>query len=638
MSNIKEKLFAEFPPITTEQWMEKITTDLKGADFTKKLVWKTNEGFQVNPFYRAEDIHNLETTSTLPGQYPYIRGTRQNNQWFVRQDITVTDTKTANAKALHILNHGVDSIGFTIPPELITEHNIAELLNNIQAEYIELNFKTCNTKSVELIKILTKYFKTQNFDLSKIESSIDIDFIGKILTEGKTTENWIKTMTAAIEASSEIRHMRCLSVNAALAGDSGSFITQELSYALAWGNELISRLVEAGINPTIAAKKIKFTLSIGSNYFLEIAKIRAARYLWSAIVTAWEPKCNHQCPNQGNNNECRCAAKMNIFARTTEFNLTIYDHYVNLLRTQTEAMSATIAGVNSLLVTTFDKPLKTPDEFSERIARNQQLLLKEESHFDKVADPSGGSYYIETLTHSIAEEAWKQFLSIEERGFYQAAVAGEIQTAVNTSADKRFGLLAQRREILLGTNQFPNFGEKRLDSITTATTTEPICPCGEKPIGNITLLNRNRLAETFETLRLSTEKRGKNIKAFMLTIGNLAMRLARSQFSCNFLACAGYSVIDNLGFETIAEGIAAARNAGADIIVLCSSDDEYAIHAPEAFNLTSGKEILIIAGAPACMEDLKAQGITNFINIRSNVLETLLTIDAKINQSAGPVE
>ncbi|MDR1719881.1 MAG: methylmalonyl-CoA mutase family protein, partial [Dysgonamonadaceae bacterium] len=370
MSNSKEKLFTEFPPVSTDAWMEKIVADLKGADFAKKLVWKTNEGFEVQPFYRAENIKDLKTTDTLPGKFPYVRGTKNDNDWFVRQDITVEDATTANRKALDVLNRGVDSLGFTIPRDLVSKETISTLLKDIQPEYIELNFKTCNMKSVELIKILTDYFKSKNYDLSKIEGSVNIDFIGKILAEGIVKTEWTDVMTEAVKAAAEIRKFRVIAVNACLLSNAGAFITQELGYALAWGNELLSRLVAAGIEPGIAAKKIKFNFGVGSNYFMEIAKFRAARWLWAEIVGAYKPICtcgdDCKCMENSGLDFCPCATKMNIFARTTEFNLTVYDAYVNLLRTQTEAMSASLAGVNSLLVTAFDKPYKTPDEFSER--------------------------------------------------------------------------------------------------------------------------------------------------------------------------------------------------------------------------------------------------------------------------------
>jgi methylmalonyl-CoA mutase len=607
--------------------MNQLTTDLKGADFEKKLVWKTNEGFDVRPFYRAEDINDLKTTESLPGVFPYVRGTKKDNNWLVRQDIEVDNIAEANAKALNILNKGVTSLGFEISRDDVSKENIASLLEGISPEKIELNFTTCSLHSVRLIQILVDYFKAKNYDLTKIRGSVNLDFVGRILRKGVVREEWIQQMTEAVKAAVELRFFKVVVVNAYLFNNAGSFITQELGYALAWGNELLSRLIEAGIDPAIAAKRIKFNFGIGSNYFLEIAKFRAARWLWAEIVKAYHPTCRNNCPNQGPNNECRCSGKMNIFAQTSFFNQTIFDAHVNLLRTQTEAMSAGIAGVDSLLVTPFDESFKTPDEFSERIARNQQLLLKEECHFDKIADPSGGSYYIESLTQSIAKEAWRLFLETEEKGFYESVKAGEIQTAVNASAEKRFKAVAQRREILLGTNQYPNFTETSGYKMEDKTGN---CGCNHSSGKSSIILNTKRLSYDFEALRLSTEKSGKEIKAFMLTIGNLAMRLARSQFSSNFLACAGYKVIDNLGFETVEQGVEAARKANADIIVLCSSDDEYAVYAPEAYKLTGDKEILIVAGAPACMEDLKAQGITNFINVRSNVLETLQGLNSRL--------
>lgn len=300
--------------------------------------------------------------------------------------------------------------------------------------------------------------------------------------------------------------------------------------------------------------------------------------------------------------------------------MTVFDAYVNMLRTQTEAMSAAIAGVDSITVSPYDDVFKTPDEFSERIARNQQLLLKEECHFDRVVDPGGGSYYIEVLTRSVAEAAWKLFLEVEDKGgFAVVANAGEVQQAVNESNSARKKQIATRRISLLGTNIFPNFTEIAGNKIEA----DSECGCHCHKDSEIAKLDFSRGASEFEALRLETEKSGKRPKVFMLTIGNLAMRLARSQFSSNFFACAGYEIFDNLGFETVEAGVKAAREKKADIIVLCSSDDEYATFAPEAFKLTGGKELFVVAGAPACMDDLKAAGIEHFIHVRSNVLETL---------------
>lgn len=321
---------------------------------------------------------------------------------------------------------------------------------------------------------------------------------------------------------------------------------------------------------------------------------------------------------------------MAIHAETSSYNLTLFDAYVNLLRTQTEAMSGALAGVDSMTVVPFDSAYQNPDEFSERLARNQQLLLKEESHFDKVVDPAAGSYYIESLTVSIAKQAWAIFLKVqEEGGFYAAVKAGLVQEDINETGKNRHKAVAQRRESILGTNQFPNFTETAGDKRPV----ELSCCCGgggHHIESVIKTLNFERAASEFEALRLETEASGKRPKAFMLTIGNLAMRQARAQFSCNFLACAGYEVVDNLGFQSVEEGVEAAMAAKADIVVLCSSDEEYAEHAVPAFKALNGRALFIVAGAPECMDELKAAGIENFINVRSNVLETLKSYNAQL--------
>ncbi|MCD7933372.1 MAG: methylmalonyl-CoA mutase small subunit [Tannerellaceae bacterium] len=615
MAELKEKLFSEFPPVSTEEWMAKITADLKGAPFEKKLVWRTSEGFNVNPFYRAEDLEGLNTTTSLPGEFPYVRGTKKDNDWKVRQNIKVSDFKAANKKALDLLQKGVDSLGFCIKGDEINAANIAVLLEGIYPQAAELNFNTCICKAEELINILAAYLKEKGADLEKCVGSVGFDAFKKPLLKGKEMENWVECAAAVLKAGQALPRYKVLAVNACYFSDAGSYITQELGYALAWGNELIAKLTEAGFTVDEVAKNIKFNFGISANYFMEIAKFRAARWLWAEIVAAYNP-------------ECKCAAKIALHAQTSEWNMTIYDAHVNMLRTQTEAMSAAIAGVDSITVHPFDMVYRTSDDFSERIARNQQLLLKEECHFDKVVDPSAGSYYVEVLTNSIAEVAWNLFLETEEKGgFYAAVKAGDVQNAVNASNAARKKAVATRREILLGTNQYPNFTETAAEKIQCEADS---CGCAATEATAIPVLDFSRGAAEFEELRLATEKSGKTPTVFMLTIGNLAMRLARSQFASNFFGCAGYKLIDNLGFETVEAGVEAALNANADIVVLCSSDDEYAEYAPAAYKALDGKATLVVAGAPACMDELKAQGIDQFINVKSNVLETLKAFNVKL--------
>ena len=616
MAELKEKLFSEFAPVSTEEWMAKITADLKGVPFEKKLVWKTGEGFNVNPFYRAEDIDGLKTTESLPGEFPYVRGTKKDNDWKVRQNIEVCCFKGANEKALDLLTKGVTSLGFIIKGDEVNEENIATLLEGICPASVELNFNTCNCKAEKLIGILADYFKGKGVDAEKCYGSVNYDAFKKPLVKGKENSEWVEGAAAVLKAGQALPNYRVLAVNAFLFNNAGAYISQELGYALAWGNELMAKLTEAGFTADEVAKKIKFNLGISSNYFMEIAKFRAARWLWAEIVAAYKPACE-------------CACKMVAHAQTSEWNMTVYDAHVNLLRSQTEAMSAALAGVDSITVRPFDKIYQTPDDFSERIARNQQLLLKEECHLDKVVDPSAGSYYVEVLTNSLADVAWKLFLEVEEKGGFSVAVnAGEIQNAVNASNVARKKAVATRREILLGSNQYPNFTEVAADKIQE----KGSCCCGGGHCGEATIpaLDFSRGASEFEALRMTTEKSGKTPKVFMLTIGNLAMRLARSQFSANFFGCAGYKIIDNLGFDTVEAGVEAAVKAGAEIVVLCSSDDEYAEFAPAAYKALAGRAEFVVAGAPACADDLKAQGIDQFVNVKSNVLETLKAFNAKL--------
>lgn len=614
MSNNKEKLLGEFIAPTTQEWLDKIQVDLKGADFEKRLVWRTNEGFNVQPFYRREDVLKLKTPDALPGEFPFVRGNKKDsNVWYVRQNIVADDAAAANAKALDVLNKGIDSLGFRIPGSKVSAEFIDVLLKDIECECIEVNFNTCKKHTLELAQILVAYFEKRGFDKEKVVGSIDFDPIEKMLLKGKDTTPLLAVAQQLVEMFKDYPQFRCITVNTESLNNAGAYIVQELGYALAWGNEYLQQMTEAGIDTDLAAKKVKFNMGISENYFMELAKFRAARMLWAQIVKQYEPKCD-------------CACQMIVNATTSTYNQTLFDSYVNLLRSQTEAMSAALGGIHSMVVIPFDVTYGDATEFSERIARNQQLLLKEESHFGAIVDPGAGSYYIEHLTNSLAVEAWKIFLKVEEEGGFLSAVkAGTVQDVINATNVKRHDDAAKRKEFLLGTNQFPNFTEKSEGKRAKTCA----CGCGKDEEAPFKKIEKTRLSADFENLRIHTEETKVPV-AFMLTIGNLAMRQARAQFSCNFLACAGYKVMDNLGFKTVEEGVDAGLKAGADIIVICSSDDEYAEYAIPAYKYLNGRAMFVVAGAPACMEDLKAAGIENFVHVKCNVLETLKEYNQKL--------
>ena len=604
MANTKrEKLFAEFPPVPTEKWEEAIAVDLKGADYERKLVWRTDEGFNVRPYYRAENLEGIKFLGSQAGEFPYVRGTRDNNHWRIHQTVTVNDPKEANQEAMHLLNTGIDSLGLELTKEL-SAAELDVLLGEIHFPAIELSFSgKISAQTVE--DVLAKVEKA-GWNKDDIHITFEFDpLVNELATKGQLdcADCAIKTIAELIRRAADYKHVRMINISADIFGNSGSTIVEELAFALSAGNDYIARLTDAGIAPEQAARKLRFTLSVTSTYFLEIAKFRAARMLWANIVKGYEPKET-------------CACKMHIHAVTSRWNQTVYDPYVNMLRGTTEAMSAAIAGVTSLEVTPFNRSYETPNEFSKRIARNVELLLKHEAHFDQVVDPAGGSYFVENLTQSIAAEAWKLFLEIEDKGGYKAAYdEGFIKARVEASAAAKDKKIATRRITLLGANQFPNFTEVAAKEITEESVTRA------KAEGNV--LNPYRGAMAFEEMRLAVDRGDKELKAFMLTCGNLAMARARAQFSCNFFACAGIRVQDNTYFQTVEEGVKAALESKAQIVVVCSSDDDYLELAPKVKELLDGKAILVVAGAPACAPELEAQGISNFINVKSNVLETL---------------
>ena len=607
MANTKsEKLFTEFPPVPTEKWEEVITADLKGADYERKLVWKTGEGFNVRPYYRAENLEGIKFLGSQAGEFPYVRGTHAHNRWRVHQTVSVVCPKEANAEALKILNAGVDSLGFCIASADFSAADLDMLLKDICIPAVEITF--CGEKMANVAELVLAKVEKEGIAKEDVRIAFCIDPLVKGLSSkgdfcSPNGEKCIARIVELIHKTKEYKHVRIVTVAGQTFGNSGSTIVEELAFTLSAGHDYLVRLTDAGLDVDAAARKLRFSFSVSSNYFMEIAKFRAARMLWANIVKGYGPAKN-------------CSCKMQIHAETSRWNQTVYDPYVNMLRGTTEAMSATIAGVHSLEVMPFDASFENPTEFSKRIARNVELLLKNESHFDQVVDPAGGSYYVENLTQSIAAEAWKLFLEIEEKGGYtEAYKAGLIVERIKASAAAKDKNIATRRQTLLGANQYPNFTEVAGKEITAESVTR------KQAEGNVLVPYRGAMA--FEEMRLHVDRSGKEPKAFMLTCGNLGMARARSQFSCNFFACAGIKVIDNTYFKSIEEGVKAALESKAQIVVVCASDDDYAEAAPKIKELLCGKAILVVAGAPACAPELEAQGITNFINVKSNVLETL---------------
>lgn len=624
--NKPKGLFAEFPPVSTAEWEAKIEQDLKGADYEKRLVWKTAEGLKVKPYYRSEDLtHIKEMLSSLPGQFPFLRGTSDvTNQWKISQDIETSNIEKANRQAVDSLKRGADSLLLNVSA-VASAQDAANLLKGIDTQNATLLFNSAPSYP-SLLEYLTEVLKA---DGSKLTAVLDFDPISYTLLNGHyyaSKEQDLEQGTQLlIKAKESLPLFKVISVNGQYFHNSGSTLVQELAFALAAGNEYLAYYTSRGISVDDVASRMTFVFATGSNYFMEIAKLRAARILWAQIVNQYNP-ANIK------------SAAMHIHCITANWNKTIYDPYVNILRTTTEAMSAALGNADIITVLPFDMNYQEPDEFSMRMARNQQIILKEESNLDKVIDPAAGSYYIENLTSSLAEAAWNLFLEVEEKGgMFKAIELGFIQDEVLASAKQRKDDIANRKIIALGTNQHPNLNERMLDKIQMEQESEDT---EDEPVQTrrFKTLEVFRGTDEFEDLRLATEiweNEGNKCPAvFMFTIGNLAMRKARAGFSSAFFGSAGYEIINNAGFNTSEEGIKAAIDSKAEIVVLCSSDEEYAEMAADITrSLKSSKPevLVVVAGNPKeIMDSLKQAGVDEFISVKSNVLNTLYNFQRKL--------
>ena len=593
-----EKLFKDFPPVSTRQWEEQIQKDLKGADYEKKLVWRTSEGFAVRPYFREEDLKDLPYLDTVPGQQPYLRGTGTENNWLIRQGFSVKGSlKEVNARVLNALNRGVESIGFRLDKKKdYSEQDMATLLAGVYLPAVEISFEGVTCKRPQIAGAFLKYLKSEGTDPSQIRARFEFNPLGEAFAGGHNPSGAeLDVLKTIIEDCREYPNIRVTCVRGYDFRNSGSGIVQELAFSMAMGSEYIRLLKEKGMEPSIAARSIHFHTGIGSHYFLEIAKFRAARVFWSRMVkeqSIGEPEDQ----------------KIRLHATTNFWNQTAYDMYVNLLRGTTQAMSAAIAGVDSLEVIPFDRVVNEGNDFSDRLARNIQNILKEEAHFDRVTDPAAGSYYVENLTHSILAESEKIYKQLLEKGGFSSETGRLwVMETIRAARERSLKNLASRKETLVGVNQYPDAAAKAPAILSEV--------AEEKWI---------RAAAPFEKLRLETEKASVIPQVFLLTFGNLALCRARAQFSANFFGVAGFKIVDNNHFASVEEGIQAALSSGARIVVACSSDDEYCDAVPQIARSLGDDIILTVAGEPACKEELIKEGVTHFISLRSNVLETLL--------------
>ncbi|MGA3335193.1 MAG: methylmalonyl-CoA mutase family protein [Terracidiphilus sp.] len=568
-----EHLLEGFPPVSTAAWEAAIARDLKGADYEKKLIWRSDEGLAVKPYYRAEDLKELAFLNAAPGEFPYRRGARATGDWQIREEIDASNAEEANRAAFAAVAAGAEGIAFS--GFLVrSSGELSSLLANL--DEVQVHFERGDERLIRLL----------------------LEQLGK-----RPRAAGISTGCDALESV----EFAADAIHAAPAGfvpftihgeafeEAGGTAVEEVGFALAAGVDFLAAIEERGAAVDGAAAAIEFSFAIGSNYFFQIAKLRAFRMVWAQAVKSFGGS--------------HAGARARIAARTSRWNKTVYDPHVNILRSTTEAMAAVLGGADAVIVAPFDACYRQPDEASRRLARNTQLLLKHEAWLGRVADTAGGSYYVEALTDFLARESWKRMQQIEAQGGYRKAQAeGAIVQALERSLAAREQAVATRRRVLTGTNQYANPAERALERIDSERVSRA-----------------RRGARIYEELRLRTERHvaagGKTPRVLLAEIGDVKMHMARANFAANFFACAGFEIAARRFWK--AADIASAEG---DLIVLCSSDAEYAALAaklmPKLKALDRSTPV-IVAGRPENAAELMAVGIAGFVHASSHPVEVL---------------
>jgi methylmalonyl-CoA mutase len=566
-------LLEEFPPVSTAEWEAAIARDLKGADYEKRLIWRSDEGLAVKPYYRAEDLKDLACMDAAPGVFPYRRGARATGDWEIREEIDAVDMESANRAARAAVEAGAEGIAFS---SVLVEGraDLDGLLANLGE--IPIHFRHADEG---LLKLLLEKHRAGRRE-ARVSTGCDAlaseDFAAELI---RSAPAGFVPFTIHGDAFEE-------------AGATGA---EEVGFTLAAGVDFLGAMQERHVDAGRAAAALQFCFATGSNYFFQIAKLRAFRMVWASAVESF--------------GGMRPEARAHIAARTSRWNKTLYDPHVNILRATTETMAAVLGGADSVMLAPFDACYKQPDEASRRLARNTQLLLKKEAWMGIVADVAAGSSYVETVTEFLASDGWKIMQGIEARGGYRKAQnEGAIAATLERSMAAREMAVTSRRRVFVGTNQFANPAEQALNRIEAGRVCES-----------------RRGTQPYEELRLRTEQHaaagGLTPQVLLAEVGDVKLRAARSNFAASFFACAGFETVTRR-FRKTAE-IAAAEG---DLIVLCSSDAEYAAIVEELMpklKATNRKTPVIVAGNPENAATLAAAGVADFVHVRSNPVEVL---------------
>lgn len=614
----------EFTPPAYDEWKASAVESLKGADFDKKLFTKTYEGVTLKPIYTKADFAANEL---YPGDYDFIRGAKaagyMDEPWAVAEEATGCCAGSANLKLREYIKRGCTAVNVNIGRcglNLTAKDDMKALFDGIDLASVRLHVR-CGANAEEKLRL----FLDNVPGASKARGCFGADPIGSFARNGRLSSDFTKlydSMANAVKNAKKVAPaLRTVLADGNVYANGGASAVEEAAFVLAAASEYMAAMTERGISADDAASSIRLSVSLGANFFMEISKLRAMRAMFARIAKAY---------GAGDD-----AAKADVFAKTSEFTMTAFDPYVNILRNTTEAFSGVVGGVDAMETLPLDSAIGQSDETTERIARNVQIMLREEFDLLRPVDPAGGSWYVETLTGELVKAISDKFKAIEsEGGMSEYLKTGKAQSEIKATLADRFKKLASRQDRAVGTNMYVNMTEKLL-------VREPKpakCACQSEPAVTCEKIEAHRWTEQFEALRMATdenaEKTGKRISVFLCNLGPIPQHKPRADFSRGFFEVGGFNVIGNDGFMTNGEAAKAAINSGADVAVICSKDDTYPEAVPmiaKAIKAEKPDMLVMLAGAPA--PEFKGSydeaGVDDYIHVRANCLEILRSIQTK---------
>ncbi|MGE7185565.1 methylmalonyl-CoA mutase family protein [Peribacillus sp. NPDC006672] len=679
-------LFNEFPIPKYQQWKQMVEESLKGASFEKKLVTETYEGISLQPMYRKEDADNLPYHNSLPGKAPFTRGTQTlSDGWEINQELDLGTPSAFNEVARVDLGRGQTSLNIVIDTPTKRGINasdatsevgktglsisgvtdVTDVLKDIDLANVPIHVNT-GANSIPLLALFIAHLEQEKRPVQELHGCIGMDPIAELITNGTLVYELEECYTLMADVTNwaieNTPNLQTVLIHGNVYHDGGSSAVEELVFALSTGVEYLHALTTHGVDINKAAGKILFSFSVGSDYFIEIAKLRAARTIWARIVETF-----------GGNEE---AQKMTMQARTSAWTKTIFDPYVNMLRATTEAFSAAVGGADSIHVSCFDEAIQKSSAFSRRIARNTSIILKEEAYIARTNDPAGGSWYVEVLTDEVAKKAWELFQETEAKGGIVEALKEEFpQKVVEQTASKRIGNIASRKDIFVGTNMYVNIEEKGIDWLAVDETVQiddhinkvkgrahrPVESLAAIPnkteasiqaakqgasLGEIAQATGRRLEavvsvkairptrgtiqfeELRQTINENAEKAGNRPKVFLANLGPISAYKARADFATGFFGVGGFDVIQNNGFAFAKEAADAAIASNAGIVIICGKDEDYqqtAIPLAKTIKNAAEQAIVLLVGKPSEEYEVsfKEAGISEFIHVGSNCYDVL---------------